>query len=252
MSEIFSEISDWLNYRPSLKEKTLGFVPTMGALHQGHLSLVRRSQEENDVTLVSIFVNPTQFNQLEDFQKYPRFYDDDVRFLQDHGVDYVLMPDYGQLYPDHFRYQVHETQASESLCGKSRPGHFTGVLTVVMKLLNIAQAHSAYFGEKDYQQLQLVQGLVDAFFMTTNIVACPTVREPDGLALSSRNQRLSPQGRIMAAQFYQLLQSHLPLDDLKKQLQNCGFEVDYVEDYKGRRYGAVYLEGVRLIDNISL
>lgn len=252
MPKVFSKISDWLEHRATLQGKTIGFVPTMGALHDGHLSLVHRSQGENDLTLVSIFVNPTQFNQSEDFQKYPRVFEEDLHLLQKEGVDFVLMPDYEQLYPDQFQYQVHENYLSQGLCGASRPGHFTGVLTVVMKLLNLVQARHAYFGEKDYQQLQLVQGLVEAFFMATEIVPCPTIREADGLALSSRNRRLSAQGRTKAPLFYQLLQKKLSLCDLKKQLHDEGFEVDYVEDYRGRRYGAVYLEGVRLIDNIAM
>lgn len=252
MPEVFSKNSHWLAHRSTLNGKTLGFIPTMGALHEGHLSLVRRSKAENDVTLVSIFVNPTQFDQSEDLKKYPRVHEEDLHLLTQEGVEFVLLPEYEDLYPDQFRYQILENTISKNLCGSSRPGHFTGVLTVVMKLLNVAQAQRAYFGEKDYQQLQLVRGLVDAFFVPTEIVPCPTIRESDGLALSSRNRRLSFEARLKAPLFYQLLQSNACLDALKEQLHQHGFEVDYIEDHRGRRYGAVYLEGVRLIDNIAL
>jgi pantoate--beta-alanine ligase len=250
--QVVSKISDWQGLRASIEGKTLGFVPTMGALHAGHLSLVQRSRQENDLTLVSIFVNATQFNAPEDLQKYPRCEAEDLRLMQELEVDYVLMPDYQQLYPDDFSYQIHENQLSRSRCGVSRPGHFTGVLTVVMKLLNLAQAHRVYFGEKDYQQLELIQGLVAAFFIPTMIVPCPTIRETDGLALSSRNIRLSEHGRKKASLFYQVLQQKLPIPKIKDRLQELGFEVDYIEDHHNRRYGAVYLEGVRLIDNVTL
>ncbi len=252
MPKVFSKIDEWLTFRSTLQGKTIGFVPTMGALHEGHLSLIQRSKAENDITIVSIFVNPTQFDQPEDLRKYPRVYKEDLNLLAQQEADFVLLPEYEQLYPDHFSYQIHENNLSKGLCGASRPGHFTGVLTVVMKLLNIIQADRAYFGEKDYQQLQLVQGLVQAFFMPTKIVPCPTIREPDGLALSSRNRLLSEQARAKAPLFYQLLQSKCSVHQLKEQLKQHGFEVDYIEDHLGRRYGAVYLEGVRLIDNITL
>lgn len=231
---------------------TLGFVPTMGALHEGHLSLVRRSRAENDRTLVSIFVNPTQFDDPSDFERYPRTMEDDLTMLRDEGVEFVFVSGARGLYPDDFRYRVTEIEHSTVMEGACRPGHFDGVLTVVLKLLQIAAAERAYFGEKDWQQLSLVRGLVGAFFVPTAIVACATVREPDGLALSSRNQRLSPSDRLKAPLFYRTLSTAPSPDAAARTLREAGFAVDYVEDRNGRRLGAVRLGGVRLIDNVAL
>jgi pantoate--beta-alanine ligase len=227
----------------------LGFVPTMGALHLGHRSLIERSKLENSHTLVSIFVNPTQFNDPSDFSNYPKTWESDLQILNDAGVDFLLFPTSSELYPDSYRYRVQETEYSQRLCGKFRPGHFEGVLSVVMKLLNLADADRAYFGEKDYQQFQLIQGMVDAFFMKTQILLCPTVRESDGLALSSRNLRLTDEQRVLAKEFPRVLKTaHSPKEGVKI-LQNLGFKVDYFEEIQERRYGAVQLGSVRLIDN---
>jgi pantoate--beta-alanine ligase len=252
MTIVFAHLIDWQQQRQTMKNQTLGFVPTMGALHQGHLSLIQRAQQENDLTLVSIFVNPTQFNQPGDLAAYPRVYQEDLALLKEHKVDYLLFPDESELYPDHYRYQIHENSFSTLLCGATRPGHFTGVLTIVLKLLNLAKANKAYFGEKDYQQLQLIKGMAQAFFLPTEIIACPTIREQDGLAMSSRNRRLSPHGRQQAPLLAKLLQSNLSIAELKDQLANNGFVIDYIEEQDGRRFAAVFLEGVRLIDNVSL
>jgi len=231
---------------------TLGFVPTMGALHEGHLSLVRRSRAENDRTLVSIFVNPTQFDDATDLERYPRRLADDLVKLRGEGTEFVLVPIEKDLYGDGFRYRVTEIELARVLEGAHRPGHFDAVLTVVLKLLQIASADRAYFGEKDWQQLSLVRGMADAFFLPTAIVACVTVREPDGLALSSRNGRLLPSDRQKASQFYRAL-STAPTPDLaSRALRAAGFVVDYIEDRDGRRVGAVRLGDVRLIDNVSL
>ena len=181
---------------------TLGMVPTMGALHDGHLSLVRRSRAENDFTLVSIFVNPTQFDDPADLEAYPRTLQNDYALLESEVVDFVWVPKASDLYADGYRYRVIETEQSRELEGAFRPGHFDAVLTVVLKLLQIAGADRAYFGEKDWQQLRLVQGMAEAFFLPTAIVACPTVRETSGLALSSRNQRLSDTDRQKAPDQY--------------------------------------------------
>ena len=231
---------------------TLGFVPTMGGLHEGHLSLVRRSLAENDRTLVSIFVNPTQFDDPSDLAGYPRTLDADLTMLRDLGTDFVLVPDEAELYPDRFRYRVSETEVSKVLEGAHRPGHFDGVLTVVLKLLQIASAERAYFGEKDWQQLSLVRGMAEAFFLPTAIVGCPTVRDADGLALSSRNRRLSPSNRLNAPKFYEILSTSPTPDDAFRALRAAGFGVDYVEDRDGRRLGAVRLGDVRLIDNVPV
>jgi pantoate--beta-alanine ligase len=181
---------------------TLGFVPTMGALHEGHLSLVRRSGSENDRTLVSIFVNPTQFDDPADLARYPRTLDADLAALRAEETDFVLLPRAEDFYRDGFQYRVTESRLSTILEGVHRPGHFDGVLTVVMKLLQVAQPDRAYFGEKDWQQLTLVRGMVEAFFVPVMVVACPTVREADGLALSSRNRNLVPSDRQRAGSWW--------------------------------------------------
>jgi pantoate--beta-alanine ligase len=231
---------------------TLGFVPTMGALHEGHRSLVRRSRAENDVTLVSIFVNPTQFDDPADLTGYPRTLDADLSLLRGERADFVFLPRESDLYPDGYRYRVTERQIARSLEGAHRPGHFDGVLTVVLKLLQIAGATRAYFGEKDWQQLTLVLGMADAFFLPTTIVSCPTVREPDGLAVSSRNRRLSPADRQRAASFYRILSTAPTADAASRELEGSGFGVDYVEDLGSRRLGAVRIGDVRLIDNVLI
>jgi pantoate--beta-alanine ligase len=232
--------------------RTLGFVPTMGALHEGHLSLVRRSRSENDLTLVSIFVNPTQFDDPADLRAYPRDVASDLDALTREGADFVLLPRNEDLYPDGYAYRVREQHLSNVLEGAVRPGHFDGVLTVVLKLLLIAGADRAYFGEKDWQQMRLVRGMAEAFFVPTEIVACGTVRESDGLALSSRNSRLGPDARARAPMLYSVLRSARSADQAVRELESAGFGVDYVEDRDGRRLAAVRLAGVRLIDNIPL
>jgi pantoate--beta-alanine ligase len=232
---------------------TVGFVPTMGALHEGHLSLVRRSREENTVTVVSIFVNPTQFNDKKDFENYPITFSDDCAMLEKAGVDFLFYPSYEELYADNYRYRISESDLSHVLCGAHRPGHFDGVLTVVMKLLNLVNADRAYFGEKDFQQMELVAGMAKAFFMKTKILGCPTVRESDGLAMSSRNRRLSPNERTRAANFPAILsRPGLSLSERRELLAREGFDVDYVEERANRRFGAVRLGDVRLIDNVEV
>ena len=229
---------------------TLGFVPTMGALHEGHLSLVRRSRAENDRTVVSIFVNPAQFDDHADLAQYPRTVQADLAILNGEGVDFVFVPREPDLYPDGYQYRVTEVGLSTVLEGAHRPGHFDGVLTVVLKLLQIISAERAYFGEKDWQQLTLVRGMVEAFFLSTTIVACRTVREIDGLAVSSRNRRLHPEQRARASGFYRVLSTAPTAEVAAHDLRASGFVVDYVEDRDGRRLGAVRLGGVRLIDNV--
>ena len=224
----------------------------MGALHEGHLSLVRRSKAENDRTLVSIFVNPVQFNDPTDLAAYPRTLEQDLAMLEREGVEYVFLPSESQLYQDGYRYRVTETELSKVLEGAYRPGHFDAVLTVVLKLLQIASAERAYFGEKDWQQLTLVRGMVDAFYLPTDIVACATVREADGLALSSRNRRLSPSDREKAPNLYRVLSTAATPDLAERNLRAAGFLVDYVQDRDGRRLAAVRLGKVRLIDNVPL
>ncbi len=234
------------------KGRSVGFVPTMGALHEGHLSLVRRSKKENAVTVVSIFVNPAQFNDKGDLKHYPRPLKDDIKMLEAEGTDLLFLPGAGEMYADDYAYKVTERDLSKTLCGAYRPGHFDGVLTVVMKLLNIVGADKAYFGEKDYQQYLLIKGMAEAFFLATEIIPCPIVREEDGLAMSSRNRRLGPVERALAPLFHKLLVLRRPPARIKKALAAAGFRPDYVEEFRGRRFGAVNLGKVRLIDNVQV
>lgn len=254
--QIFKSVADFQHWRKKIgtssRQNTVGFVPTMGALHQGHAELLKKSMHENDFTILSIYVNPTQFNNPEDLKKYPVNLEADVAIAQSCGVQAVLCPTYEQVYPDFYRYKVSENAFSKNLCGAHRPGHFDGVLTVVMKLLNITLPDHAYFGEKDYQQLRLIEDMVKSFFIPVKIVAVPTLREESGLAMSSRNTRLSVEGRKKAALIYQLLQQEKDVEIVKEQLSASGFTVEYVEDVNDRRFVAATLEGVRLIDNVSL
>lgn len=232
------------------KRAKVGFVPTMGALHAGHTALIDRSVAENDVTVVSVYVNPTQFDNAADLEKYPLTLDRDAQLAGSHGADVLFAPNYAEMYPDDFRYRIDETAFSRLLCGAHRPGHFTGVLTVVMKLLNIVHPDAAYFGEKDFQQLQLIRGMAEAFFLDVEIIGCPTVREQDGLAMSSRNLNLDDGSRKLAPSMHELISSDLPDDDVRAQLDQLGFDVDYIETHHGRRFAAAKLGQVRLIDNV--
>ena len=249
---LFHSIAAWRRARAGVDfaGRTVGFVPTMGALHAGHRALLERARAENDRVVLSVFVNPTQFNDPADLAKYPRTLAEDVALADGLATD-VFAPPPEEMYPDGYRYRVTELEASRELEGAHRPGHFDGVLTVVLKLLNLVQPTRAYFGEKDWQQLALVRGMVDALFLPGEIVACPTVREADGLAMSSRNRRLAPADRARAAAFPKLLRAGSP-EAAEAALRDAGFEVDYVAERDGVRLGAVHLGGVRLIDNVRL
>jgi pantoate--beta-alanine ligase len=181
-----------------LAGKRIGLVPTMGFLHDGHLSLVHAARRECDVVVLSIFVNPKQFGPSEDFENYPRNMAQDLRLARDGGVDVVFTPDVGEVYPAGFQSEVSVHGLTEPLCGASRPGHFNGVTTVVTKLFNMVGPDRAYFGQKDYQQAAVIQRMVTDLNMPLTVVVCPTVREPDGLAMSSRNAYLSPVERLAA------------------------------------------------------
>jgi len=178
--------------------KSVGVVPTMGAFHEGHLTLMREARAGNDVVIVTLFVNPTQFNDADDFERYPRDLDRDARMAADVGVDFLFTPSPQEMYAKDFDTVVVVRGLTDRLEGKSRPGHFQGVATVVTKLLNIAGADRAYFGQKDWQQLQVINRLVADLNIPTEIVAVPIVREPDGLAMSSRNVLLTPEHRAAA------------------------------------------------------
>ena len=231
---------------------SIGFVPTMGALHEGHMELIRRARAETDCVIVSVFLNPTQFNNPEDFAGYPRTLEEDRILASEAGADIILPPIKEALYPDDYRYRLIETEFSRQLEGEHRPGHFDGVLTVVMKLLNIVQPDRAYFGEKDYQQLKLIEGMVTAFFMDIQVIAVPTIREDDGLAMSSRNVLLTEAGRTRAPAFYRSLVKAPSPEAAREELLAEGFDVEYVEDLGGRRLGAVVIDNIRLIDNVAI
>lgn len=252
MTRVLQTVEAYRSWRKeTVGTSTLGFVPTMGGLHAGHLDLVKRALDENDHVAVSVFLNRTQFNKQEDYEKYPAVFEEDLQALESLGVGAVFAPNYEDMYPDDYRYKVSESELSVELEGEHRPGHFDGVLTVVMKLLMVGDATRAYFGEKDWQQLQLVKGMVEAFFLSVEIVACPTVREVSGLAMSSRNRRLSSEGFRRAAKFNQILNTEESEASALAALEAAGFEAEYVVDRGSRRLGAVVLEGVRLIDNVE-
>lgn len=250
---VFTDLAVWRALRgsPAWAGQTIGFVPTMGALHAGHEALLARARAENDRVVLSIFVNPAQFNDASDLAKYPRTLAADLALAHPY-VDAVIAPPAEAFYPDKYRYRVTETELSRRWEGAHRPGHFDGVLTIVLKLFNVVQPTRAYFGEKDWQQLQLVRGMVEALLLPLEIVPCPTVRDADGLALSSRNRRLSPGARARAAAFPRALTEARDPRTAASLLRELGFEIDYIEDSNGVRMGAVRLEGIRLIDNVRL
>ncbi len=196
------------------KKLSIGFVPTMGALHFAHLSLIERARKENDIVIVSIFVNPKQFGPKEDYLRYPRPFRKDLSLCKKYGVDYVFAPTVEEMYPEGYLTYVKVEEISDILCGKFRPGHFRGVATVVTKLFNIVLPDRAYFGEKDYQQLKIIQKMVKDLNFPIDVVACKTVRQPDGLAISSRNLYLKPDERKNASKIYLALKeiSELILD----------------------------------------
>jgi len=257
--------------------ESIAVVPTMGALHRGHLSLVEAAKAQCDRVVVWIFVNPKQFNNPEDLENYPRTEHEDAEKLAPFAVDAVYAPDVDQVYPDGFATNVTVAGLTDVLCGAHRPGHFDGVATVVSKIFLQTGADRAYFGEKDFQQLQVVRRMARDLDIPIEVVACPTVREPSGLALSSRNLRLSEAGLAQAAQLYPVLRdvaaeladgSRFPplAERARARLAEAGFsEVEYFElrgedglqaldhpDRPARIFAAAWIEGVRLIDNLAV
>ncbi len=259
--------------------KSIGFVPTMGALHDGHLELMRCAQKENDLLVVSIFVNPIQFNNPDDLKKYPRTLDEDKKKLEAVGCDLLFAPDAKEMYPEgepekHYDFG----QLDKVMEGAFRPGHFNGVAIVVKKLFDIVQPHRAYFGEKDFQQLTIIKKLVEMEKIPVEIVPCPIVREPDGLAMSSRNRLLTPEERKEAPFIYQTLREaklrrqHICANPLRQMIINRfegneHFKLEYFDIVDDRtlqpvkawndKVGtvacvAVWLGNVRLIDNIRI
>ncbi|HBR21948.1 MAG TPA: pantoate--beta-alanine ligase [Nitrospiraceae bacterium] len=185
-----------------LHGRSIGFVPTMGALHEGHLSLIKRSKDENDITVASIFINPLQFGPSEDFQQYPRDTDGDIAKLRKAEADVLFMPDASSIYHEGFATYITVDKISEKLCGAFRPGHFRGVATIVAKLFNIVKPTRAYFGQKDFQQAAIIRKMAKDLDMPVGIIASPTIREHDGLAMSSRNLYLSEEERKAAGVIY--------------------------------------------------
>lgn len=188
------------------ERKTLGLAPTMGYFHDGHLSLMRRARRECDTVVVSLFVNPTQFGPGEDYEKYPRDLERDLRLAEAEQVDLIFAPSAKAMYSADFATYVEVEGLTSGLCGAARPGHFRGMATVVTKLFNLVRPHRAYFGEKDYQQLRVIERLTEDLNLDVQIVRCPIVREPDGLALSSRNTYLDPEQRLQATALFRSLE----------------------------------------------
>ncbi|HMK44462.1 MAG TPA: pantoate--beta-alanine ligase [Dissulfurispiraceae bacterium] len=192
-------------YAHRIKGRSVGLVPTMGALHEGHLSLVRRAKQDNDVVVASIFVNPTQFGPNEDFSAYPRDQEGDLHKLESAGTDIVFLPDVQALYPKDFLTSVSVAGLSDKLCGAFRHGHFTGVATIVNKLFNIVRPIRSYFGQKDYQQTVIIRSMVRDLNVDVDVIVCPTVRETDGLAMSSRNAYMNPEQRRASVVLFRTL-----------------------------------------------
>ncbi|KIL48036.1 pantoate--beta-alanine ligase [Jeotgalibacillus campisalis] len=256
------------------RDKTVGFVPTMGFLHEGHLSLVKKSLEECDTTVMSIFVNPLQFGPNEDFEKYPRDLERDTALAAQSGVDVLFIPDAKEIYPSSLSVSMTAKQRTDVMCGASRPGHFDGVITVLSILFNLVQADRAYFGQKDAQQVAVVQGLVNSLMFPVEIVPVETVREQDGLAKSSRNVYLSPAERKQAPILYKALKegekslSHLGTQETIKKMRDminssADGKIDYIEILKYPDLTplvlnkgkviialAVQFDKARLIDNV--
>ena len=259
------------------KGKKIGFVPTMGYFHQGHLSLVAEANRQCDTTVVSIFVNPSQFGPNEDFTSYPRDLQRDLELLNKYRVDYVFHPSPQQIYPEPYRTWVNVEGLSSILCGASRPGHFRGVATIILKLTNLIKPNLMFMGEKDFQQVTVLKTMLKDLNCNTRIVSCPIVREEDGLAMSSRNIYLNPEQRKQALCLYQTIKESQTLykqglkdvsllkNKAKEIIESSGGKIDYISfvdsnslqeptvaDEDTRIMLAVYIGKTRLIDNALL
>ncbi|MEH6675291.1 MULTISPECIES: pantoate--beta-alanine ligase [unclassified Sulfitobacter] len=272
LTELRSKVAGW-----KAAGESVAVVPTMGALHQGHLSLVRAGKEVCDRVIVTIFINPKQFNNPDDYKNYPRTEEEDARKLISLKADVVYVPDGAQMYPDGFATTVSVDGITQGLCGAHRAGHFDGVATIVTKLFTQTQADKAFFGEKDYQQLQVVTRLARDLDLPIEVVGCPTIREEDGLAMSSRNLMLSDRARTWAPELHRAMEEMSEglraggdLEALRavavKRIERAGFtQVEYLDlrsadrlelmttpDRPARLLAAAWLAGVRLIDNIAV
>lgn len=278
--QIFKKKSTLIPCLSLLKEKNkqIGFVPTMGALHKGHQSLVEESIKNNDYTVVSIFVNPTQFNNADDLKKYPKTLKDDLQLLENNGCDIVFIPTVEEIYAQTVVSKSYSFDGIENqMEGKFRKGHFDGVATIVQTFFEIIQPDNAYFGEKDFQQLQVVKKLAEKENIPVKVIGCPIYRENDGLAMSSRNIRLSKEQRNVAPFIYQTLKKVVSsaktksvkemYEFVKNEFATTSLELEYFTiaeestlmevskinfDKKTRAFIAVNIGGIRLIDNISL
>jgi pantoate--beta-alanine ligase len=278
---IFKQVKDLTAYLHKQKahKRSTGFVPTMGALHDGHLSLLKQSKKKTKITIVSIFVNPTQFNNKEDLKKYPAPVSEDILLLEENGCDVLFLPDEKEIYPDEKSKQKHFDLGylENILEGKFRPGHFQGVCLVVERLLNIVNPEILFLGQKDFQQCLVIEKLIKLMKKKTEVVICPILREASGLAMSSRNLRLNDAERILAAELYKALsfvKSNTDQNNFStlksmaiKELESKSFKIDYLELAKKDKLDVVpefipgadliiliaaYLGEVRLIDNLLL
>ena len=256
--------------------KRIGFVPTMGALHRGHASLIEKAKSDCEVVIVSVFVNPTQFNDSSDLEKYPRTFDEDKSLLVELGVDVMFYPTTDEIYPNNDATQYDLDGLDMLMEGPNRPGHFNGVVQVVTRLFDLTHPTKAYFGQKDFQQLAIIKHMTTKLGYDVEVVGCPTVREPNGLAMSSRNMRLTEAGKTKAANIFAILQE-LKADIRTKGIPDAqhtavekltnveGLELEYLElvecetlnrasDHSDSIQAclAAWVEGVRLIDNVQL
>jgi pantoate--beta-alanine ligase len=272
--KVFNKIFDIRNFVNDNKKlhKTIAFVPTMGSLHEGHVALIESAKKHADIVIVNIFVNKAQFNDLKDYELYPQNLENDLKILNNTSADALFAPSNLEIYDENFSFKIVPTSMVDCLCAKDRVGHFDGVSLVITKLFNIINPDYAFFGEKDFQQLAIIKKLVKDLNFNIEILSVETVREYSGLALSSRNQRLSAHNKIKASMIYKVLNeikiNPKIIEEKKRELLENGFEkIDYLEirnednlklnmdlisPKKRRIFIAVYLEGVRLIDNISL
>lgn len=252
--KIIKSLPEWQAIRKELGNQfSIGFTATMGNLHQGHASLLKKSKEENQLSVLSIYINPIQFNQQSDYENYPRTLEQDLELADNHQTDFILIPKTEEIYADEKNFTIHTNHSIGKIMeGLYRPNHFNGMLTIVLKLLMLVKPTNAYFGEKDFQQLKLIEEMVKAFFIDTQIISCPTVREASGLALSSRNHRLSPSQKQQAELINQIIKKDLPCEIIKQELEKEGFIIDYVEEFANRIHTAVKIEDIRLIDNLPV
>ena len=250
--KIIKKIAEMQKIANDLRQqgKSIGFVPTMGYLHEGHLSLMKCARKENDVVVISIFVNPTQFVPGEDYERYPRDEEGDIKKAKEVGVDIVFIPDVKDMYPDGYSTYVEEKVLSAGLCGARRPGHFKGVTTIVAKLFNIVKPHRAYFGKKDYQQLRVIERMARDLNFDIEIIGCPIVREPDGLAMSSRNVYLNQEERKSALCLYKSLL--LAQNMIKKGERNPTIIKKAMEEFILKHPHVKKIDYIEIVDRYTL